>query len=154
MQPNKCEFVCVSSCLWRNTNETYVGQKNILIDSWAYRINEPNASPNLVGTVTTCHISGFSVTTAAAAVTIAKHSVMLLLPSNSIWIWAILTSRHHKTMQRKFLSSFDGCWFVVFCVWLNQNFILNTKLLVAMILLNLASSNYDGLFITYHNFGN
>lgn len=36
---------------------TYVGQKNTLIDSCAYRNNEPNASLNLAGTVTTCHMS-------------------------------------------------------------------------------------------------
>lgn len=39
---------------WSNT---YVGQKNTLIDSCAYRSNEPNASLNLAGTVTTCHMS-------------------------------------------------------------------------------------------------
>lgn len=36
---------------------TYVGQKNMLSDSCAYRNKEPNASLNLVGTVTTCHMS-------------------------------------------------------------------------------------------------
>lgn len=36
--------------------KTYVGQKNKLIESCAYRISEPNASLNLAGTVTTCHM--------------------------------------------------------------------------------------------------
>lgn len=37
--------------------KTYIGQKNILSASWVQRNNVPNASPNLVGTVITCHMN-------------------------------------------------------------------------------------------------
>lgn len=96
----------VRLCLF--VRETYVGQKKILIDSWAYRINEPNASPNLAGTVTTCHIGGFSATTAAAAVTIAKHSDMLPL-SNPIVTAILLAFINRLIIYRTILICVMKC---------------------------------------------
>lgn len=50
---------CVNTQIKKNkfTTRTYIGQRNILSASWAYRNNVPNASPNLDGTVITCHMN-------------------------------------------------------------------------------------------------
>lgn len=98
----------IGICWFMFCRETYVGQKKILIDSWAYRINEPNASPNLAGTVTTCHIGGFSATTAAAAVTIAKHSDMLPL-SNPIVTAILLAFNNRLIIYRTILICVVRC---------------------------------------------
>lgn len=65
-----------------DVNETYAGQKNMCMDSCAYRISDPNASPNFAGTVTTCHM-GFSDAAATARHSDRPPSLNSVLPMST-----------------------------------------------------------------------